>query len=409
MMQRNRQSSTSRSLFGTILALIVLVVAAIVSLFSSGTPEATVTPTTVPVTVTARPATLTPGMTVTTAAPAGATMIPIPQGFGAEFGFWQVYFTAPTGSSDRSLYTGGIDIALAQAIDAARGTLDIAAFEFNNPVLTTAVLNAHTRGVRVRMVADNQHGVGADSTSYTQFVAAGIPVVDDGRSALMHNKFMIIDGTVVWTGSWNYTINDTYRNNNNAIALRSRRAVQSYQAEFNEMFERREFGPRSSVGNAVSFNQDGTPIRILFAPEDDVIGAITQELNKATSAIRFMTFSFTVDSIAEVIQSRAAAGAQVQGIFETTGSETAFSELRPLFCAGLAVRQDGNPFILHHKVFIVNDDIVITGSFNISDNATRSNDENLIIIQDRVLAAQYIAEFERRWAEARTPTRLTCS
>jgi phosphatidylserine/phosphatidylglycerophosphate/cardiolipin synthase-like enzyme len=407
MMNRNRQSKTSRSLLSTLLAAIVVVIGLIVSLFSDGEPQPTTTPP--PITVTARPATTVPSVTVTSSAPAGATTISIPQGFGAERGFWQVYFTAPTGSSNVSTYTGGIDTALAQAINGARGTLDIAAFEFNNPVLTTAVLDAHRRGVTVRMVTDNEHGLEDDDSTIPQFVAAGIPVVDDSRTALMHNKFMIIDGSVVWTGSWNYTINDTYRNNNNAIALRSRRAVQSYQAEFNEMFERKEFGPRSSIGNGANFNQDGTPIRVLFAPEDDVVGAITQTLSAADTSIRFMTFSFTVDSIAQVIQSRAAAGVQVQGIFETTGSETAFSELRPLFCAGLPVRQDGNGYILHHKVFIVDDDTVITGSFNISDSATRSNDENLVVIQDAVLAAQYIAEFNRRWAEAKTPTRLTCS
>jgi len=406
-MNRNRQSKTSRSLLSTLLAAIVVVIGLIVSLFSDGEPQPTTTPP--PITVTARPATTVPSVTVTSSAPAGATTISIPQGFGAERGFWQVYFTAPTGSSNVSTYTGGIDTALAQAINGARGTLDIAAFEFNNPVLTTAVLDAHRRGVTVRMVTDNEHGLEDDDSTIPQFVAAGIPVVDDSRTALMHNKFMIIDGSVVWTGSWNYTINDTYRNNNNAIALRSRRAVQSYQAEFNEMFERKEFGPRSSIGNGANFNQDGTPIRVLFAPEDDVVGAITQTLSAADTSIRFMTFSFTVDSIAQVIQSRAAAGVQVQGIFETTGSETAFSELRPLFCAGLPVRQDGNGYILHHKVFIVDDDTVITGSFNISDSATRSNDENLVVIQDAVLAAQYIAEFNRRWAEAKTPTRLTCS
>jgi phosphatidylserine/phosphatidylglycerophosphate/cardiolipin synthase-like enzyme len=407
MMNRNRQSKTSRSLLSTLLAAIVVVIGLIVSLFSDGEPQPTTTPP--PITVTARPATTVPSVTVTSSAPAGATTISIPQGFGAERGFWQVYFTAPTGSSNVSTYTGGIDTALAQAINGARGTLDIAAFEFNNPVLTTAVLDAHRRGVTVRMVTDNEHGLEDDDSTIPQFVAAGIPVVDDSRTALMHNKFMIIDGSVVWTGSWNYTINDTYRNNNNAIALRSRRAVQSYQAEFNEMFERKDFGPRSSIGNGANFNQDGTPIRVLFAPEDDVVGAITQTLSAADTSIRFMTFSFTVDSIAQVIQSRAAAGVQVQGIFETTGSETAFSELRPLFCAGLPVRQDGNGYILHHKVFIVDDDTVITGSFNISDSATRSNDENLVVIQDAVLAAQYIAEFNRRWAEAKTPTRLTCS
>jgi phosphatidylserine/phosphatidylglycerophosphate/cardiolipin synthase-like enzyme len=115
-----------------------------------------------------------------------------------------------------------------------------------------------------------------------------------------------------------------------------------------------------------------------------------------------------VDEIGQLMLSKSANGVTVQGIFETTGSETSSSELTPLFCAGLQVRQDGNPFILHHKVFIVDNDTVVTGSFNVSANATNSNDENLIIIQDPVLAAQYIAEFNRRWAEARTPSGLTC-
>ena len=156
------------------------------------------------------------------------------------------------------------------------------------------------------------------------------------------------------------------------------------------------------------FTQDGVPIQMYFAAEDDVVTAITNALNSADTSIRFMTFSFTIDSITQVLLSKAAQGVQVQGIFETLGSERDDSELTPLFCAGLPVRQDGNPFRLHHKVFIVDDDTVITGSFNISANATNSNDENLVIIQDAALAAQYLAEFERRWAEAVTPDGLTC-
>jgi phosphatidylserine/phosphatidylglycerophosphate/cardiolipin synthase-like enzyme len=139
-----------------------------------------------------------------------------------------------------------------------------------------------------------------------------------------------------------------------------------------------------------------------------VVSAITNALNTADTSIRFMTFSFTIDEIKDLMLAKAASDVLVQGIFETLGSETAFSTLTPLFCAGLPVRQDGNPFRLHHKVFIVDDDTVITGSFNISANATNSNDENLLIVQDPALAAQYIAEFERRWAEAVTPSGLTC-
>lgn len=400
MAKKSSRKRESRSLISMIMAAVAVVIAVIISTVTGNSdlnrlgPSPTATP---------------PLVTEVANVPGNVTTISIGQGFGAQRGFWQVFFTAPTGSRNPADYVNGIDVQLAAAINNTQRTLDIAAYEFNDPALTQAVLDAHRRGVRVRMVTDDRDGIGDDETTIHRLVGAGIPVVDDGRSALMHNKFMILDGTTVWTGSWNYTINDTYRNNNNALALRSRQAVANYQAEFDEMFSGRQFGPRSPRNTPhSSFNQDGIPIQVYFAAEDDVVTALLNALDTADTTIRFMTFSFTIDEISQLMLSKASSGVRVQGIFETTGSETSSSELRPLFCAGLPVRQDGNPFILHHKVFIVDNDTVITGSFNISSNATNSNDENLVIIQDPTLAAQYIAEFERRWAEAVTPRGLAC-
>jgi phosphatidylserine/phosphatidylglycerophosphate/cardiolipin synthase-like enzyme len=363
-----------------------------------------------PASPTPRPPTATPRPPTATSVPAGGgvTAIPVGQGFGFRKGFWEVYFTAPTGSRDPATYVGGIDEVLASRIDGVQRTLDIAAFEFNSPALTQAVIRARQRGVRVRMVTDNEHGLNGTNSTIPQLIAAGINVVDDARSALMHNKFMILDSQVVWTGSWNYTINDTYRNNNNAIALRSQQAVANYQAEFDEMFVEGLFGSRSPAQTPNPFFvQDGVAIATFFAPEDDVISAIETTLTGAQQSIEFMAFSFTLDDMAQIIINRGSAGVRVRGIFERTGSETQFSELRPLRCAGLDARQDGNPFVLHHKVFIVDGQFVLTGSFNFSANAVRSNDENLLIINDPDLANLYLQEFERRWAESRVPS-LTC-
>jgi phosphatidylserine/phosphatidylglycerophosphate/cardiolipin synthase-like enzyme len=391
-----------------LLARIVALMLLVAGCIQTPTPAPTATPTSTPVPPTAT-ATQTP-LPSTAEVAGGVTIIPVGQGFGASKGFWQVYFTAPTGSRDASTYVGGIDEIFAASIDQVQRTLDIAAYEFNSPALTAAVLRAKARGVTVRVVTDDDDGIGDDETTLNQFVTAGIPVVDDSRSALMHNKFMILDSTTVVTGSWNFTINDTYRNNNNALVLRSRTAVQDYQAEFDEMFVDGAFGTTSpDTTPRAEFTQDGIPIGIYFASEGDVLGQLNTALQGAQRSIRFMTFSFTVDSIASVIIQRAGAGVEVQGIFERTGSETPFAELTPLFCAGLQVRQDGNPFILHHKVFIIDGATVLSGSFNISENATNSNDENLIRITDSDLATQYLAEFDRRWAEASTPDSLTCS
>ena len=80
----------------------------------------------------------------------------------------------------------------------------------------------------------------------------------------MHNKFMILDGKTVWTGSWNYTINGSYRNNNNVLVLDGAGAVTAYQAEFDEMFERAEFGTRSSDDGIVSFALGEGEVSVVF-------------------------------------------------------------------------------------------------------------------------------------------------
>ncbi len=45
--------------------------------------------------------------------------------------------------------------------------------------------------------------------------------MDDQRGPIMHNKFVVVDNSAVWTGSWNFTDGDTYRLNNNAIKIMS--------------------------------------------------------------------------------------------------------------------------------------------------------------------------------------------
>ncbi|RMG86257.1 MAG: DUF1669 domain-containing protein, partial [Chloroflexi bacterium] len=372
----------NRRIFGVLVLILVLILAA------CGGAEST----------TASPPTVEPTTPVDTSSDTVQT-IDVGQGFGAAKGFWQVYFNAPTGSSDPSTYTNGIDENLAAAINNAQRTLDIAAFEFNNPVITEAVLNAHERGVVVRMVTDNEHGLEDDDSTIGELIDAGIPVVDDDRSGLMHNKFMIIDGTVVWTGSWNYTINGTYRNNNNAIVLRSQRAVQAYQAEFDEMFTGKEFG-KTSTSSTVKFTQDGVPIQILFASEDPVLDTLVEVLGGAQESIRMMAFVFTEDVLGDAVVERIGAGVDFAGIWDSRQATTRFSEMERIACAGGDVRIDGNPFVLHHKVFIIDEQTVVTGSFNFSGNAAETNDENVVIITDPDIAALYLAEFERRWAEA---------
>ncbi len=165
-----------------------------------------------------------------------------------------------------------------------------------------------------------------------------------------------------------------------------------------------QFGPTSpSTVNEQVVTIDGTPIQVLFAAEDGVASRLLPSIASAQKSIRFMAFSFTHAEMGSAVLARARAGVNVMGIFETRGSETEFSQMSGLYCAGVAVRQDGNPSAFHHKVFVIDDRIVVTGSFNFSDNADNDNDENVVVLTNGDIAAQFLQEFEHRWAEASEP------
>ena len=322
--------------------------------------------------------------------------------------WWTVYFTDPVRINDPGNLTSSIPEQLITLIDGAQETIHIASFEFNLTPVAEALIAAHERGVEVQWVTDDEHGIDADEEEgrgqFAMMEDAGIEIVDDGRSALMHNKFWIFDGYLVWTGSTNITKNGNFRNNNNVIVVESRRVSEMYEREFAEMFVDGEFGPRSpSTVELQSTTVNDTPIEVLFAAEDEVMSKLVLLVRGAEKSIRFMAFSFTHDDFGAAVLNRANAGVDIKGIFEKRSSETEYSELPNLYCAGLPMRQDGNPGILHHKVFIIDDEILITGSFNFSNNADESNDENVIIIQNAEIAAKYLDEFERRWAEAEAP------
>jgi phosphatidylserine/phosphatidylglycerophosphate/cardiolipin synthase-like enzyme len=68
---------------------------------------------------------------------------------------------------------------------------------------------------------------------------------------------------------------------------------------------------------------------------------------------------------------------------------------------GVNIRSDGNPYNMHHKVILIDGEVVITGSYNFTRSAEERNDENLIIVKDQILAAKYLVEFTRIWEAAR--------
>jgi len=312
-----------------------------------------------------------------------------------------VYFTTP--EQDLSVENvEGVERYLVEAIDATKTSLDIAIYNFTLKSVSDAAIRAHQRGVTVRIVMESDN---MDSNSVQRMVNAGIPIVGDFQPGSMHNKFVVIDGYEVWTGSANLSAGAFYTDNNNLLRIRSTQLAENFTVEFEEMFYDNLFGPNTKAATPdPEVKVDGRLVETYFSPDDKAANHLITLIQTASTRIDFMAFSLTSDSIASALVARLNAGVEVRGVMDAsqvesnTGGE--FANLRQ---DGVNVRLSQGDGLMHHKVMIIDGRYVVTGSYNFTGNAERSNDENLLIIDDPALAAQYEAEFEKVFASARQP------
>ncbi len=330
----------------------------------------------------------------------------IPAG-GDGKGWWQLYFTAP-GKAAFLSNTVNPETGLVSIIGKAEKFFYGAFYEISSPKVVDALVAARRRGVDVKLVCEYDtmgRKKGRGSRFMKKLEDSGITVIADPprRRGLMHNKFAVIDGAYLWTGSYNATVNDSVKNNNNALLISSPLLADIYKKEFLEMFDeeifgnRKERGPFAELRKSYYVKIEDTDINAYFAPEDNVERIILKRLEKAKTSIHFMAFSFTSAGIGEMMIKKSRSGVAVEGIYERRGAKTGHSQYVKMKLEGIPVRLDRNRGAMHHKVIIIDGERVIMGSYNYSRNANRSNDENILIIDNKKIASEYLAEFKRLW------------
>lgn len=193
----------------------------------------------------------------------------------------------------------------------------------------------------------------------------------------------------------NYTVTDAYFNDNNLLRLQDRQAAQAYAAEFEEMFGQSRFGELSPSGERPPGAPTSGGIEVYFAPDDGVAARVVELIDDARTSVAFLAFSFTSDDIAQAMARRAEAGVVVRGVMDADQAENLGSRYDEMRRAGVDVRLDGNPDRMHHKVIIIDGQLVVTGSYNFTRSAETQNDENLVVLHDPDAAAAYQGEFER--------------
>jgi phosphatidylserine/phosphatidylglycerophosphate/cardiolipin synthase-like enzyme len=321
------------------------------------------------------------------------TPIELQSGYGVRGAWYELYFTDPS-SPLASQATGGVDGPLVEALDAARLSIDVAAYSLGLNSVRNALLGAHDRGVTVRIVMETGN---MDRSDPQIMMEAGIPIVGDNSNGLMHNKFIVIDRAEVWLGSMNFTDSGTYEDNNNLMRIHSTDMAENFIKEFEEMFVENSFGENVAPETPhPTVTIDETRIDVFFSPDDGVLNALIPLLNGAEQSIQFLAFSFTSNELGDIVRAQAQEGLTVAGVMdEEQISSNQGTEFDPFQQAELEVLIDGIDGQMHHKLFIVDERIVAFGSYNFSKSAEERNDENLLIVYDADIAKQFMLEFGR--------------
>jgi len=269
---------------------------------------------------------------------------------------------------------------LIDVIDSASEFVHCAFFDIDLKELIKTI-GDKSHDVEVKLVVDNEY--------YGEITGPGVR--KDTSSQLSHNKFCVVDGKIITSGSMNPTDNGADKNNNNLLVVYSRYLAMNYEDEFRELWKG-DFGEGDFVDYPVIYLDDHK-VENYFCPEDNCAEQIIEEISLAEKSVYFMTFSFTNEDIADALLFND--GADIKGLFEKRGSGSEYSQYGRLRDFGLDVRLDTNGFTMHHKVFIIDNRTVITGSMNPTGAGDYKNDENVLIIHDESVAEQYVEEFLR--------------
>ncbi|WP_300660700.1 phospholipase D-like domain-containing protein [Fluviicola sp.] len=314
---------------------------------------------------------------------------------------------------------------LAAYIDRTQFSLDICIYNWDYSTyggkIVTAVNNAYTRGVKVRIINDGSTANFALNNLNNQ-----IPVLTSPQGSdytIMHNKFVIMDANaananlpVVWTGSTNFTSGQLVDDANNVIIFQDQSLARGYKMEFDEMWgDTSQTAPANmALSKFGQFKTDNTPheyviggkrVESYFSPSDQVNTQILNTIASADDDLHFGVMVITRTDLAYAIRDQIQQQSlDAKGMVDDANtSSSPYGILSPSMGSNLAV--NGHNWIFHHKYLVVDesnpasDPTVLTGSHNWSNGADQKNDENTVIVHDASIANQYYQEFMGRWCE----------
>lgn len=146
----------------------------------------------------------------------------------------------------------------------------------------------------------------------------------------------------------------------------------------------------------INFNIKNSDVQVCFTPPSGCADVIVNQIENAKESIFVQAYGFSSKPIVDSIINAHLRGVKVNVILDRSNLIQRYSKLKDLKGAGIETSIDKVPGIAHNKVMIIDEHIVITGSFNFTDGADKRNSENVIIIDNKELSSYFLKNWYSR-------------
>ena len=290
--------------------------------------------------------------------------------------------------------TGGPDdlkSVIIDFIDGATRYLDVAVQELDNWDIAMAIIRARQRKVTVNVVKEADYlrssrgrknpvepggSLEVNREINNALNRANINVKTDYNPNIFHQKFIIRDRKALLTGSTNFTTTGVTKNLNHIVIIEDKDVAKIYYREYREIMqghfgklnEGHDKAPKDLLVSKI-------PIRVLFAPDHNPEMEIMKQMLKASQNIDFAIFTFAQSSgIDDTMIAQSARGVKVKGVMDGKAANQKWAATRPVKNAGaelFTISQTKTVGKLHHKLMVLDKQVIIVGSFNYTGAANR--------------------------------------
>jgi phosphatidylserine/phosphatidylglycerophosphate/cardiolipin synthase-like enzyme len=257
-----------------------------------------------------------------------------------------------------------------EKIDSAKKEINCAFRSFNHKELEKILIEKE-KEIKVRLF------VNSDYLGKTDFYLPFVNFEKREGKGMMHNNYCIIDENIVITGSLIFNANTINQNIHDALIINSEELAKEFNKDFWRLYNR-EGNKEKEEGEFIKINDD-TEIKAFFCPVNDCEEIMTREIQDGEK-IRFATYAFTNEKIKKEIEQK-----EIQGVVDYYGlteDSILFDELKGVKMSKIIEN-------VHTKLFVIDNEITITGTMNPSFFGTKLNQENMLIIKNKKINEFY--------------------